>query len=49
MRFLADENVPNSIKKIITDSGYDLLDVKKAKLAGSSDMKLWKLARRDDV
>ena len=47
MKFLADENISNSIKKIITDGGYDLLDVQKSEFVGSSDGELWKLAKKE--
>ena len=47
MRFVADENIPNSLIKAIRRKGYSVKDLKEDNLAGIDDFELISLAKKE--
>ncbi|MBI5613928.1 DUF5615 family PIN-like protein [Candidatus Gottesmanbacteria bacterium] len=48
MKFLVDENVPQSLIQFLTYSGYDCLDIKSTQRRGLSDEGVIQWARTED-
>lgn len=48
MRWLIDEGVPKAVVDWLVDRGDDVLDVAASGLRGSSDVRLWRIAARQD-
>jgi predicted nuclease of predicted toxin-antitoxin system len=48
MKFLIDENVPQSLIQFLTSSGYDCLDIKTTQRRGLSDEGVIQWARTED-
>lgn len=48
MKFLTDENVAVSVVQTLRIAGYDVKDIKKEKLCGTSDRKILELASKEN-
>lgn len=48
MKFLADENVPQTIIRYLRAQGYDTIDVKRTSYQGDSDLRLLAISAAED-
>jgi len=47
MRFIADENIPNSLIEAIRRKGYSVKDLKEEKLFGVSDQEILEMGKKE--